>query len=313
MRKMFITGGAGFIGSNLAERLVHDDYIVTVFDNLLSGKEEFLTGLKACKRFRFIKADLLDLKKLKKEIAGQDTVWHMAANSDIAQGTKYTDIDLKLGTIATYNVLESMRSNGIKEIVFASSSAVYSIPKVMPTPENYGPLFPISLYGASKLASEGLISAFCHNYHMKSWIFRFANIVGDNGTHGVVFDFIHKLRKNQRELEILGNGKQAKPYLYVKECVDGMIYGFNNSKEKINYFNLACEGATSVERIASIIVEEMDLREIIFKFTGGERGWVGDVPQVRLDSSKMTKLGWKPKLMSDEAVRKGVKALLKQI
>ena len=311
-KRIFISGGAGFIGSNLANYFLDKNFSVTVYDNLLLGREEFLADLKEKKNFRFVKADLLELKTLKKEIAGHDIVWHLAANSHIDKGTKYTDLDLKLGTIVTYNLLEAMRVNGIKQIVFASSSAVYGLPDVLPTPENYGPYFPISLYGASKLACEGLISAFCFNYDMKSWIFRYANVVGGNATHGVVFVLIHKLKKYTMVLNILCVGSQAKPNKYVVECVEGMIYVVENAHDRVNFFNLGSPGAVSVTEIATILVESMGLKDVTFQFTGGEGGWLGDVPQVRLDTSKMEELGWKPKLTSREAVQKGIRVLLEQ-
>lgn len=312
-QKIFVTGGAGFIGSNLVEELLKEKAKVIVYDNLSLGKKEFINPYLKNPDFKFIKADLLNKKKLEKSIKGSDIVFHMAANSDIPLGTKYPEVELKNGTIATFNILEAMKKNNIKKIVFASTSAVYGDKlKIIPTPENYGPLFPISFYGASKLACEGLISAFCHNYNFQTWIFRFANIVGKNGTHGAAYDFIKKLRKNPKELKILGDGKQAKPYLNVKECVEGMIHGFKNSNQQLNYFNLACFGATKVKTIAKAVVKEMELKNVKFKYTGGKRGWLGDVPQVRLDSTKMKKIGWKAKLSSDQAVKLGIKELVKQ-
>ena len=209
-----------------------------------------------------------------------------------------------------FTLLEGMRRAGIKQLLFASSSAVYGEAARSPTPEEYGPLFPISLYGASKLACEGLISAFEHASGIRAWIFRFANIVGDHGTHGAVVDFIRKLRGDPRRLAILGDGNQAKPYLYVKECVDGMVYGWSRATAGLNCFNLACAGATSARRIAEIVCEEMDLRGVAFEFSGGSRGWVGDVPQVRLDPAKLAVLGWTARLDSDGAVRQAVRALL---
>ena len=308
--KCFITGGAGFIGSNLVDSIIKE-HEVTVFDNLSLGKKEFINHHLQNKNFNFIQADLLDFKKLKESIKDRDIVFHLAANSDISNN-QITDSDFKNGTIATYNVLEAMRLNNVKQIIFSSTSAVYGEAKIKPTPENYGPLFPISHYGASKLAAEALISAFCHNFQMKAWIFRFANIVGKNSTHGAVFDFINKLRNDDKKLHILGDGKQAKPYLHVKDCVDGMIFGWKNSNNEFNYFNLGCEGATKVDDIAKMVVEDMDLKDVKFEYTGKDRGWPGDVPQVRLDTSKITKLGWKTKLSSDQAVRRAIKDLLNQ-
>ncbi len=312
-RRAFITGGAGFVGSNLAGKLLADGWDVTVYDNLSLGQVRFIEGYLSNPAFNFIKADLLDIETLGKSIASHDTVFHMSANSDIAYGAKFSDVDLKQGTLATYNVLETMRINGIREIIFASTSAIYGEVSKMPTPEDYGPLFPISLYGASKLACESLISAFCHNYNFRAWIYRFGNVVGPNGTHGAIYDFIKKLRHNPHELEILGDGKQAKPYLYVIECVDGMLYGYHNSSDRVNFFNLACDGATSVTNIAEWIIENMGLKNVKLSFTGGERGWIGDVPQVRLDVSKMANLGWKTRHDSDGAVIKAIEDLLGQI
>jgi len=310
-QKILVTGGAGFIGSNLVEILLEKGAKVTVYDNLSLGKKEFLLPFIKDSKFKFVKADLLDRKKLDKIMHNKDTVFHMAANSDIPYGMKFPEVELKNGTIATHNVLESMRKNGVKKIVFASTSAVYGDkPKALPIPENYGPLFPISFYGASKLACEGLISAFCHNFGFQAWIFRFANVIGKNGTHGAALDFVKKLKKNPKELEILGDGKQAKPYINVKECVQGMIYGTKKANDQLNFFNLSCQGATSVKKIAKAVVGEMGLKKVKFKYTGGQRGWKGDVPQVRMDDKKIRKLGWKAKLTSDQAVKTGVRDLI---
>lgn len=310
MKKVFITGGAGFIGSHLVDELMEKGHPVSVYDNLSLGRKEYISRHLDKKRFTFFQSDLLDASALNNAIKGHDLVFHLAASSDILAGTKKTDIDLKQGTFATYNVLEAMRLNGIKEIIFSSSSTVYGEAKIMPTPENYGPLFPISLYGASKLAGEGLISAFCHNFGFKAWIYRFANIVGERLTHGVIFDFIKKLEKNKKTLEILGDGKQRKSYLYVKECIDGMLYGYENSKDEINYFNLGCSTLTAVTFIAEAIVRELGLKDVEFVYTGGARGWSGDVPRVSFDVAKINKLGWMAKLSSDEAVVKTIKAIL---
>jgi len=205
-----------------------------------------------------------------------------------------------------------MRVNGIKKIVFASSGCIYGETPVIPLPEDYGPVLPISLYGAGKLASEGLISAFCGTFDMQAWIFRFANVVGARATHGAIFDFIQKLRKNSSELEILGDGNQCKPYLHVEDCVEGILFGFRNSHDKVNVFNLGCSSATDVNTIARMLVEEMGLKGVSFKYTGGDRGWPGDVPQVRFNVEKINKLGWKARYTSDEAVRKAIRDILRK-
>jgi len=308
--KCFVTGGAGFIGSHLVEYLL-EEHSVTVYDNLSLGRKEFIAHHLSNKNFKFIEADLLEFKKLKKSTKGHNIVFHLAANSDIGNN-EITDTDLKNGTMATYNVLESMRLNKIGQIVFSSTSAVYGEAKIKPTPEDYGPLFPISFYGASKLASESLISSFCHNFLMKAWIFRFANIVGKNQTHGVIIDFINKLKINNKKLLILGNGEQSKPYLYVKDCVEGMLFGWKNSNEQINYYNLGCEDTTKVNKVANMVIEEMGFRNVNLEYTGKDRGWPGDVPQVRLDTTKINKLGFNARLSSNDAVKKSIKEILNQ-
>ncbi|PJB21084.1 MAG: UDP-glucose 4-epimerase, partial [Euryarchaeota archaeon CG_4_9_14_3_um_filter_38_12] len=269
-KNVFVTGGAGFIGSHLIDRLI-ENHNVTVYDNLSSGKKEFISQHFDKKKFSFIKSDLLDTKKLKNTMREQDFVFHFAANSDVRLGAEKTDIPLKQNTIATYNVLESMRLNDVKNIMFPSSCTVYGEAEVTPIPENYGPMIPVSLYGASKLASEGLISAYCSMFGMNAWVFRFANIIGSRGTHGVIFDFINKLRKKSDELEILGDGRQTKSYLYVDDCIDAMLSAVEKSNDKVNIFNLGCEDWVNVDRIAEIVVEEMNLKNVKFKYTGGSR------------------------------------------
>ncbi|MFC1985399.1 NAD-dependent epimerase/dehydratase family protein [Chloroflexota bacterium] len=307
--RYFVTGGAGFIGSHLVDCLVEKGG-VTVYDNLSSGQKEFIEHHFDRSGFKFIKADLLHFDTLSRAIKGHDVVFHMAANPEVKTPLKDTGLDLKQGTLATYNVLEAMRMNGVKKVIFASSSTVYGEVPIELLSEDYGPLLPISLYGASKLAGEGLITAFCHLFNMQAWIFRLANVVGSRVTHGAVLDFIHKLEQNPRELEILGDGKQAKPYLLIEDCISGILFGFQHSTEQVNVFNLGCSSTTSVSTIAQMLVEEMTLPQVKFKYTGGQRGWPGDVPQVRLNTLKMEKLGWKPKHTSDKAVRKAIRNIL---
>jgi UDP-glucose 4-epimerase len=243
-----------------------------------------------------------------------DRVWHLAANSDISYGTKYTDFDLKGGTLVTYNVLEAMRRTGVKEIVFSSSGAVYGEPEVMPTPEDYGPILPISLYAASKVACETLITAFAHNYDIRSWIFRFGNVVGPNPTHGVIHDFVLRLREERTKLVVLGDGSQAKPYVYVEDCLDGMEFGVANARELVNYYNLAVDDQTSVREITDWTIEAMgiDRASIDVQYGNSPRGWRGDVPYVKLDTRKMIALGWRPKLSSNEAVRRTIAEVAEQ-
>ncbi len=310
--QIFVTGGAGFIGSHLVDKLIQKGNTVTVYDNLSSGDKQFIKQHFENKNFRFIKADLLDLKKLKKEIKNHDVVFHIAANPHVRLGEKQTDLDLKQGIVATYNILEAMKLNDIKKIVFSSSSVVYGETPQMSLSETYGPTLPISFYGAGKLGAEGLISAFCGTFDFQAWVYRFANIVGTRGTHGVIVDFINKLRKNPTELEILGDGKQQKPYLHVSDCVDAIIFGFEKSNEPLNLFNISCDTTTTVTRIAEILTEEMEFKNVKFKYTGGKRGWKGDIPHFQLDANKINKLGWKAKYNSDEAIRKSIKELLNE-
>lgn len=292
------------------DRLIGEGRRVTVFDNLSSGRLEFIEQHLGRDNFRFVEADLLDRDKVKKAITGHDVVFHLAANPEARRGLENTELDLQQETVATYSVLEAMRVSGVKQIVFSSSSTIYGETPVIPLPEDYGPVLPISLYGAGKLASEGLISAFSRTFDMQAWIFRFANIVGTRTTHGVIFDFINKLRQSPEELEILGDGTQCKPYLYIDDCITGILFGLRRANDRVNVFNLGGITATDVTAIAGMLVEAMGRRGVRFRYTGGDRGWPGDVPQVRFDTTKMEKLGWKPKYTSDEAVRRALRDIL---
>lgn len=309
-----VTGGAGFIGSNLCGALLARGWKVTAVDNFHLGRPEFVAPFRSHAAFKFVQADLLDPARVKRLVGGCNVVFHLAANSDISRGARETHLDLSLGTLTTCNVLEAMRLGGVRDIVFASSSAVYGLARVKPTPEDYGPLLPISLYGASKLAAEGFVTAFCHNFGLRAWIFRFANIVGPNATHGALFDFIRRLRKNPRTLRVLGDGCQAKPYLHVRECVSGMIHGYQHAGGEVNYFNLAPRtGATTVKFIAAAAVRALGLGRVPLAFAGGEQGWRGDVPQVRLDARKLARLGWCAQLSSDDAVERAARELAGQV
>jgi len=312
VRKYFITGGAGFIGSHLVDRLIRTGEI-TVYDNLSSGKREFIGQHMGKPGFRFVQADVLDRGQLAAAMKGSGAVFHLSASPDVRIGQHDTAADLNQGTIATYNVLEAMRQQNISKIVFASSSVVYGETSGEPVPEDYGPLQPISLYGAAKLASEGLVTAFCHLFNMQAWLFRFANVVGLRATHGVIYDFIHKLRNNPGELEILGDGQQAKSYIHVSDCVAGMLYGFQHSVGQVNVFNLGNHDVVDVKTIARLLLEQMGLSEVKLKYTGGSRGWPGDVPRICLDTSRMEKLGWKPKYSSEKAIRLAIKEILAEL
>ncbi len=308
-----VTGGAGFIGSHLVDALVSSGKNVRVFDNFSSGREEFLAHHGNSGVVEVINGDLLQFDSIVEAMDGVVTVHHMAANPDIRLGTEITDTDLKQGTMATYNVLEAMRVGGVSRISFASSSAIYGEASVMPTPENYGPTMPISLYGASKLASEALITAWVGTFGAQGFIHRFANIVGPRGTHGVIFDFIHKLKRDPRRLEVLGDGNQEKAYMSAKDCVDAMLHLMEGQEDRINLFNLGTGDTCSVSRIAEIVIEESGLADVSLEYTGGSRGWAGDVPRTYLDVSKLKGTGFDPTASSEEAIRVAASALIDEI
>jgi UDP-glucose 4-epimerase len=310
--KAFVTGGAGFIGSHLVDKLIAEGNHVTVYDNLTSGKKEFIAEHFGTSRFRFIQDDLLELKRLQENMKGHDIVYHLAANPDARGGISRTRLDLEQNTIATYNVLESMRTNSIRRLVFTSSGTIYGETPDIAISENYGPLLPISLYGASKLACEGLISAFCNLFEMQAWVFRLGNIVGPRATHGVVLDLIRKLRKSPARVEVLGDGNQTKPYVCVDDCIDGILFCVQNASDMINVFNLSGVTVTSVKDIVRIIIEKTGSKGMEVHYTGGDRGWPGDVPRVRLDVRKAESLGWKVKYTSNEALAKTVDSLIKE-
>lgn len=310
MSKYFITGGAGFIGSHLTDRLVNEGNTVTVYDNLITGRKKWIEQHFDKSGFHFIEADLLDLDTMKQAMEGHDIIWHLGANTDIRKGNSVTDLDLKYCTIATHNVLEAMRENNIDKILFASSGTVYGEPPAAIFSETLGPLLPISLYGAGKLACEGLLSAYSHLFNIKVWIFRFANVVGDRLSRGVIYDFIQKLRQNSKELEILGDGKQRKPFFSVGDCIEGMLCAFQKSNNQCDVYNLGCESLTEINTVARIVTEEMGLNGVKFRYTGSKRGWPGDQPVVVYDVSRMRNLGWEASYTSDETVRIATRCLL---
>ncbi|MBI4029768.1 NAD-dependent epimerase/dehydratase family protein [Candidatus Berkelbacteria bacterium] len=309
--KILVTGGAGFIGSNLVDRLISDGHKVLVLDNLSVGREDFFKQHQKNPHFQFEKIDLLEQEKLKNIIPPDvELVYHLVANSDISKGIQGPQIDFDNTILATYNLLTAMKERGVKKIFFLSGSGVYGDRGEQVLAENFGPLMPNSMYGASKLSAEALIYAFAHFYDWQVWILRPANIIGPRLTHGVIFDFIKRLKKNPRELEILGDGQQSKSYLYVLDVIEAILQVFKKAQEKINLFNLSSSNFVTVNEIAQIVVEEMGLPAVKFKWTGGRGGWKGDVPVVRLDNQAIYQLGWQPKYTSKEAVRKTVKVLL---
>lgn len=289
-----VTGCAGFIGSSLVDRLLASGHRVVGIDNFSTGQRQFLNLASNHTCFRLIEIDLLDLESLKTAFFGCDAVFHLAANADVRFGLKNTYKDLEQNTICTYNVLEAMRANNIKKIIFSSTGSVYGEAAIIPTPENAP--FPIqtSLYGASKAACEGLIAAYCEGFGFQSWIFRFVSILGERYTHGHVFDFLKKLKEDSTRLVVLGNGRQRKSYLYIQDCIDGIILAMERSCEKINIFNLGVDGYCEVNDSIAWMCEALDVKPML-EYTGGDRGWVGDNPFIFLDTSKIRSLGWKPK------------------
>jgi len=311
--KYFITGGAGFIGSQLVDCLIKKGQVI-VYDNLSSGRKEFLAPHLKNKSFKFIKGDLLDKDFLAKSIKGSDFVFHLAANPDISLSDQKPELDFKQGTTATFNLLEAIAKHKIKKLAFASSSAIVGDPKITPTKEDYGPMAPISSYGASKLACEGLITAYANLYDIKVWIFRFANVIGPRLTHGVIYNFIRRLKKDDTKLEIMMDGTQKKSYIHTHDCIEGMLFCIKNSKESVNLFNLGTGDAIKLNEMAKILLNQMDLTgKTKFVYLGGERGWKGDIPRLTLDITKIKKLGWRPKYNSKQAVTRAIKQNLNQL
>jgi UDP-glucose 4-epimerase len=303
-------GGAGFIGSHLINILLKDkDVFVKIYDNFTSGKMFHLDEVIKNKNLEIIKADVKDFDLLISEMSGCDIVYHFASNPDISKAISQPDIDFWEGTYLTNNVIEAMRINEVKNLIYASGSGVYGDTGYLLTNEDYSPMLPISTYGASKLACEALLSSYSFMFDINAAAFRFANVVGPHQTHGVGFDFIRKLLNNNRELEILGDGTQSKSYIYVYDIINALLLIEKNYLKGFSYFNVATEDHITVKEIADIVIGEMNLKNVNYKFTGGDRGWKGDVPIVRLNSDKIRKLGWKNKLNSYEAIRESVKSM----
>ena len=318
MQKHLVTGAAGFIGSHLIDRLLERGATVVGIDNLTLGRRENLAKALSNPRFRFHVADVNDVATFSDIVADEqksapvDMAWHLAANSDIRAGTSAPDVDLRDTFLTTYHLLEVLRTHKISNLVFASTSAIYGVQPTLLT-ENMGPLFPISNYGAMKLASEAVISAALESNLKQVWICRFPNVIGSRATHGVIYDFVMKLQKNLAELEVLGDGTQSKPYLHVSELVDAMIFITDHAAERRNYFNIGTVGSvTTVRYIAEGVVHCMAPGAVIH-YTGGNRGWVGDVPKFAYSVDKLKKLGWSPRLTSDQAVDQAVEEIIHEI
>jgi UDP-glucose 4-epimerase len=303
-----VTGGAGFIGSHLVDALVAQGDRVLVIDSLISGNMANLAGHPK-KDVELVRSDLL-ADGWQQSLKGADRVYHLAADPDVRQSSITPDSQIRNNIIATQRVLEAMRHSAVKQIVFTSTSTVYGEATVIPTPEYYTPMEPVSIYGASKLACEALISAYCHSFGMQAWVYRFANIIGERSGHGVLYDFIAKLKQDPHTLEILGDGRQSKSYLEVKECAKAMLFAAGHSDERFNVFNIGSEDWVDVKTIADIVVLEMGLPDVNYFFTGGDRGWVGDVPRMQLSVEKLKSLGWTPGIGSRESIRVAVRSML---
>ena len=301
LTRILVTGGAGFIGSHLVDRLLADGHEVTAYDNLSTGKVEFLEQARRNPRFRLIQADLLDPQRLDEAVAGQDLVFHLAANADVRFGLEHPRRDLEQNVLATVNVLEAMRRRGVRRIVFSSTGSIYGEPDVFPTPETCPFPTQTSIYGASKLAGEGLIAAYCHGFGFRAHIFRFVSILGERYTHGHVFDFYRKLLADPTEIEVLGNGRQRKSYLAVQDCIGAMIVALEKAQDTINVFNLGTDDFCTVDESLGWICAHLGV-EPKRRYTGGERGWVGDSPFIFLDTMRIRALGWRPKTTIREGV-----------
>jgi UDP-glucose 4-epimerase len=306
--KAFVTGAAGFIGSNLTDRLLAQGHDVVGFDNFSTGQREFLQEACASNRFQLLEADLLNFEALADAMQGVDFVFHLAANADVRFGTEHPRKDFEQNTIATSNVLEAMRARNVPRIAFSSTGLVYGEPKIFPTPEDAP--FPVqtSLYGASKTAAEGMIAAYCEGFGFQAYIFRFVSILGERYTHGHVFDFCKQLLAHPDHLHILGNGKQRKSYLCMPDCLDAILMAIEKVGEKVNIFNLGTDESCEVNDSIRWICEQLNVSPRL-SYAGGDRGWIGDSPYILLDARRMRSVGWKPKFSIRDGVIRTVEFL----
>lgn len=299
-----ITGGAGFIGSYIAEKLVENGTDTKVIDNLVTGKKENLSKCFDQDNFSFLEYDLGNLDGIEDHLGDADILFHFAADPEVRTGYSKPEDSFEQNIVNTFNLLQKIKQSKIKKIVFASSSSVYGDAKIIPTNEEYGPLSPISHYGASKLACEAMVSSFCHNYNIEGVILRLANVIGLRGRHGLIWDLVHKLKINQDELELLGDGKQTKSFIHISDAIDGIFFSLNNLQDKVEVFNLGSEDSVEIMDVAKIVCKNMGLNEIKINLTGGVddgRGWKGDIKIAHLDITKLKNSGWIPKLSSINA------------
>lgn len=310
-RKYLLVGGAGFIGSHCLKRLVaHESNVITVFDNFCTGREWHIKKYKDHPRVTIVRGDAKDSNLLKKIMKGYDTVYHFAANADISKAVSEPSIDFWEGTYLTNNVLEAMRLNGVRRLIYMSGSGVYGDTGNKPVVENNISMLPISPYGSSKLASEALVSAYVHMFDMEALIFRFANVVGPCQTHGVAYDFIRSLLRNPKELTILGDGTQTKSYIHVDDIINAITHFEKIKQKKLDVFNVATEDYLTVTEIAQMVVETLGLKNVSFIYTGGKRGWKGDIPVVFFDSSKIRATGWENRYTSRQAMQLAIDSLI---
>jgi UDP-glucose 4-epimerase len=309
--RILVTGGAGFIGSHLCDRLLERGDAVWCLDNLRLGRRRNIAHLEGLSNFNFIELDVLDKAKLAALFAaiGFDAVFHLAANSDIAAGNADFRLDLELNQLTTVTVLEAMKAHGVSRLFFSSTSAIFGETDAL-LGEDFAPLQPISFYGASKLGAEAYVSVFAHTFSGRAVVLRFPNVVGERATHGVIYDFLRKLERDPNKLEVLGDGRQSKPYLYVHDLIDAILIAWDNAVGPLAVYHAAGIGVTSVREIADIVVSAVGHGPARISFTGGERGWPGDVPRFRYDISRLQALGWQPKRHSTDAVRHATERIL---
>lgn len=315
VKRVFVSGGAGFIGSQLVDLLLDQGHEVTVYDNLSNGRRDFIAPHEGNPAFTFLHEDMLDLPRLKEAVRGQDLVWHFAANTDIIGSHEQPDRDLRDCMVATFNMIEAMRTEGVRDILFASTGAVYgNICYDDEVSEAAGPLLPVSTYGAGKIGSEALISSYGHVYGIRGWLFRFGNVIGARMTHGVIYDFINKLRANPEELLIRGDGRQEKNYFLVEECLAGMAWTYRNvpmtEDVPCDVFNLGTRTISKVTTIAEVVREELGLPDAKLTIEGTKKAWPGDQPRVHFSVEKINRLGWQTRHTSDASVRIAIRRML---